>query len=333
MIHKDKGTQPNLSQLEENLIFKIRLETERFNVDNVSRTSAYFDFYLKHPDIIWAFLASMVSRNGGYNMCDLEGDWFPLILEPPVRRTLFQTYERANWTIFRDAFPQLLLYHYSTKMGMPLFHLLVHLNISTFMKGEWESYWKERDKKRLMDALIVNEQNVIHSTVIEHPVFQRKVFNSFRFLFQDFFHFSAVLLPTRRGELYGASVNGFKSVNKRINLGKRIASILFDPELYPLFLDFALTTEHTGSRYDYEQYLFAGKKRDTPFLRWTFPVMNHHYRRQPDWFRERRFHKNWMNPAITHRHPIHLTNWFLDKQRQFHTFVSITELIANKTKM
>ncbi|QNG58329.1 DUF2515 family protein [Bacillus sp. PAMC26568] len=29
-------------------------------------------FYKKHPEIHWAFLAHMVSRNGGYSMTDLK---------------------------------------------------------------------------------------------------------------------------------------------------------------------------------------------------------------------------------------------------------------------
>lgn len=315
-----------LTKTEEMLLFKIRLETSELNLDNISRTKAYFDFYLQYPEIIWAFLASMVSRNGGYNMCDLEGEWFPKILEPAVRQQLFHTYERANWTIFHDAFPQLLLYHYSTKVGRPLFHLLKYLNISTFMEKEWNHYWINNEKSRLMNALIINEQNVIHHSVIQHHDYRKRVFNSIRFVFQDFFHFSAVLLPTLKGEIYGASVNGFKSVDKRINLGQRIASILFDRELYPQFLEFSLRTEHTGSRYDYERYLM-NKKRETPFLRWTFPVINHHNNWQPDWFQKSRVPKKWLYPEISHKHPILITDWFLDKQKQFQTFISIKELL------
>lgn len=324
-----KAGKAELTSKEEMLLFKIRLETSKLNLDNISRTNAYLDFYLQHPNIIWAFLASMVSRNGGYNMCDLEGEWFPKILEPSVRQQLFHTYERANWTIFHDAYPQLLLYHYSTKVGRPLFHLLKYFNISTFMEREWSFYWSNREKERLMNALIINEQNVIHHSVILHHEYRKRVFNTLRFLFQDFFHFSAVVLPTVNGEIYGASVNGFKSVDKRINLGQRIASILFDPELYPQFLEFALRTEHTGSRYDYERYLM-NKKRETPFLRCTFPVIHHHDHWQPDWFRDHKLPKKWLHPKISHKHSILLTDWFLDKQRQFKTLITLKELVSIK---
>jgi hypothetical protein len=323
---KKNGNKRNLTETEKRLLLQIRVETNKLNLDNISRTLAYLNFYLKYPEITWTFLASMVSRNGGYNMCDLEGEWFPRIVDLPARQGLFLTYERANWTIFHDAYPQLLLYHYSTKMGQPLFHLLRETDVSLFMEEEWNYFWKVRDRKRLMVALIVNEQNVIDKTVIELDVYRKKVFNTMRFLFQDLFHFSAVLLPTTKGELYGASVNGFKSLNKRINLGKRLAAILFNQELYPLFLEFALKTEHTGSRYDYEQYFPLKKKRDTPFLRCTYPVINHHYRRQPDWYRRKRFHDHWMNTHIHHKHSIHLTKWFLHKQKQYHTLISLIAL-------
>ncbi|MBM4762086.1 DUF2515 domain-containing protein [Bacillus sp. B15-48] len=313
---------------EESLLLTIRSQTNKQNVDNISRTIAYFDFYLKYPEVPWSFLASMVSRNAGYNMCDLEGMWFPKIMERDTRELFFKTYERANWTIFHDAYPQLLLYHYSTKKGQPMFHLLSEFNVSSFMELEWNYFWRYRDSERLMIALIVNEQNVIHNTVIEYGEYQKKVFHSLKFLFQDLFHFSAVLLPTIEGDLYGASVNGFRSVHKRIHLGKKIASILFHPKLYPEFLQFAMITEHTGSRIDYEQYFSYKKKRETPFLRWTFPVVNHHYRLQKDWYQVRKFHEDWMSPYALNLNPVHITDWFLHKQKQLQTIITIKEFLT-----
>ena len=314
-----------LSDHDAEVIQKIRLETDDKNFDNISRTRAYLDFYLEYPEMIWAFLASMVSRNGGYNMCDLEGDWFPKMLASPIRQRLFLTYERANWLIFRDAFSQLLLYSYSTKENSPMFHLLKFLDVSTFMEKEWCLFWERGDKKRLLTALIINEQNVIHNPVIRHPVYKKRVFNTLMFSFEDYLHFSTVLFPTCEGELYGASVNGFKSISKRINLGKRLASILFDHRFYPLFLEFAVHTEHTASRHDYEQYFSSNKKRDTPFLRCTYPIIQHHIHQQDDWYKERRYHKKWLNQEISHRHPIHLTKWYKKKQKQLHALISVKE--------
>ena len=262
-------------------------------------------------------------------MCDLEGEWFPKFLEPPIRKRLFLTYERANWLIFRDAYSQLLLYSYSTKKNAPMFHLLKFLDVSSFMEKEWQVFWECGDKKRLLTALIINEQNVIHNPVIKHPVYKKRVFNTLMFSFEDHLHFSTVLFPTCDGELYGASVNGFKSVSKRINLGKRLASILFDARYYPLFLEFAVHTEHTASRHDYEQYFSYHKKRDTPFLRCTYPFIQHHFHKQGDWYKERGFRKKWFSQKLNHRHSVHLTGWYNQKQKQLHAMISLKHLFTH----
>lgn len=94
-----------LTTFEQNLIKKINTLTEKWNKDNISRTKAYEYYYSIHPEIKWAFLAGMVSRNAGWNMCDLEGKWMPKIVSPRFQHVLFITYERANWLIFHDAYP------------------------------------------------------------------------------------------------------------------------------------------------------------------------------------------------------------------------------------
>ncbi|NMD70355.1 DUF2515 domain-containing protein [Bacillus sp. DNRA2] len=317
-----------LSLEEEYCLRKIKADTEKWNVDNISRTKAYFSFFEKYPEISWAFLASMVSRNGGWNMCDLEGKWFPHALPKQLRSLLFLTYERANWIIFQDAYPQLLLYHYSTKMRRSMFHLLRFFCVSSFMEVEWKNYWLNRDGNRLVTSLIINEQNVIQKPVIEHPVFKKKVFHSLSYFFQDWFHFSSVIFPTVSGELFGASVSGFTKLSNRIDLGKRLANILLSPNLYPYFFQFAKKTEHTGSRMDYEQYLYLGQKRqrETPFLRTTYPIISHLLHEKKDWSKEGRVKKAWYKP-IRHKHPILLTDWYLKKQSQMKTLIGIEELI------
>lgn len=309
---------------EEYCLRKIKADTEKWNVDNISRTKAYFYFFEKHPEISWAFLASMVSRNGGWNMCDLEGKWFPHVLPKQLRTLLFLTYERANWIIFQDAYPQLLLYHYSTKMRRPMFHLLRFFCVSSFMEVEWKSYWLKRDGHRLVTSLIINEQNVIQKPVIEHPVFKKKVFRSLSYFFQDWFHFSSVIFPTLSGDLYGASVSGFTKLSNRIDLGKRLASILLSSDLYPHFFQFAKKTEHTGSRVDYEQYLSQPSPRETPYLRTTYPIISHLLHEKQDWSKEGRVKKAWYKP-IHHKHPILLTDWYLNKQSQMKTLIGIEE--------
>lgn len=308
-------------------INRIINETQSNNVDNILRTKAYLLFFQKYPEISWAFLASMVSRNGGWNMCDLEGRWFPQVLPDKFRNLLFLTYERANWLIFHDAYPQLLLYHYSTKMGRPMFHLLPYFYVSNFMKDEWNHYWKYRNRKRLMTALIINEQNVIQNPVIEHPVFREKVFHSVSFYFQDWFHFSSVLFPTLKGELFGAVVSGFTRLDNRIELGKRLAEILLEPALFPGFLKFAEEIEHTGSRYDFEQFLRDKKERDTPFLKDAFPVINHQIDEKKDWSLQRKINKDWFEP-ISQKSSTLLTKWYEGKQKQMHSLINIRNSLS-----
>lgn len=54
----------SLPKKDQDLLQKSRLETARLNVNNVVRTKTYLDFYRLYPEIRWAFLAHMVSRNG-----------------------------------------------------------------------------------------------------------------------------------------------------------------------------------------------------------------------------------------------------------------------------
>jgi hypothetical protein len=265
-------------------------------------------------------------------MCDLEGSIFPEILQPQRRKLLFLTFERANWLIFHDVFPQLLLYQYSTKIDRPMFHLLPYFNVSSFIQSEWKKYWKERDRERLTTALIINEQNVIHKPVILHPVYKSTVFHSMIFNLQDWLHFSCVLFPTCGGEVYGASVSGFRSVSKRINLGKRLARILTEPRLFPYFLEFAEKTPHTGSRNDYEQYFKTKTTRKTPILRATFPIIEHNQHEYEDWSKHRIVSPAWLHFPARHRHPIHLTDWYFAKLNQLELMVSLQKALDIKKK-
>ncbi|QED48399.1 DUF2515 domain-containing protein [Cytobacillus dafuensis] len=327
-FHKKKSlNQLNIDEIE--LIQQIHDQTIKNNADNISRTDAYFHFYHLHPEVLWSFLASMVSRNAGWNMCDLEGNWFPKIIKEQVRKKLFLTYERANWLIFQDAFPQLLLYQYSTKINRPMFHLLRFFHVSKFMESEWVVFWEERNYKRLLISQIINEQNIIQKPVIKNPVYKKRVFQSPIFFLQDWFHFSSVIFPTCEGKLYGTSVNGFKSLSKRIELGKRLADILFDKKLYPAFYEFALKTVHTGSRYDYEYYFKNRPNRSTPFLRCTYPVINHKRVFFEDWSKYKRLRRKWLKVDVQQKHPIEMTKWYLKKQRQLKKAIYISELIKS----
>src|SRR3954466_2277733 len=72
---KKNGNKIEPSLEEKMLIEHIRNQTRLLNQNNVTRTKAYLDFYKLHPEIHWAFLGHMVSRNGGWNMTDLKGEF------------------------------------------------------------------------------------------------------------------------------------------------------------------------------------------------------------------------------------------------------------------
>ncbi len=320
-----------MNTIHEEIVQTIKRETDRKNVDNITRTKAYERFYSRYPEIRWALLAGIVSRNAGYNMTDLKSEWFQRSLEADMRERLFLTYERANWLIFSDAYPQLLLYSISKDMGKPLFRLLNQLNVSAFMEREWNLFWAAGDIDRLVYALIVNEQHLIQKPVIEHPVYQKKVFSSLAFKFEERLHFSTVLFPTRSGELFGYSVHGFKKVINRIKLGKRLAGLLFAPAYYSAIIDFLQNTEHTGSRNDYGRYMTdSGNLFSTPMLRLCQPVVKHSRRPLPDWYNGRT-HRWWFQKEQQMK-TVMLTTWYIKKQRQLHGLIRLEEKILPKRK-
>jgi hypothetical protein len=320
------ATNPTLTSEERGIVEYIKELTIAHNVDNITRTNAYAKYYERNPEVKWSFLASMVSRNAGWNMCDLEGKWLPKVLSRELRQRLFLTYERANWLIFSDAFPQLCLYELSKKNKKELFHLLPCFSISPFMQEVWRSFWRNNDKKKLVVSLIINEQNLIQHPVINHPVYRDRVFRTWLFLLQDWLHFSTVLFPTRSGELYGCSVHDFQKVTSRIQLGKRLEQILFNPRLYNDFHHFSETVTHTGSRYDYEQFVFNTKKRDTPYLRIAFPIIEHHRHDLSGWRAHRRQVKRWVKPVKPLK-KIHITSWYTKKQAQLHAGIYAETLL------
>lgn len=181
-----------LSNFEKQIIKIVKRKTRNGNIDNISRTNQYELFYFCYKEIKWSLLASLVSRNAGWNMCDLQGDRLANTMSNTYRQTLFTMYERANWLIFNDAYPQLLLYHYSTKYGQPMFHLLRYFHVSEFMIKEWQRFWENRDETRLLYALIINEQNLIQAPVIDNPVYHISIIKSLPFQLQEWLHFNVI---------------------------------------------------------------------------------------------------------------------------------------------
>ncbi len=312
----------------EEIVRSILNQTNSQNRDNISRTVSYAAFYKENPEIRWAMLASLVSRNAGYSMCDLQGDWLPRMLSADTRKHLFLTYERANWLIFQDAYPQLLIYEYSKQQGEPLFHLLKFFGVSRFMEVEWERFWKKKDLIRLCTSLIINEQHVIEKPVIKDGFYKRRIFSNVPFLIQDYMHFSTVLFPVKSGEIIGISVHGFKKIEKRIETGKKLYTILFESKWSEEIMSFSENVTHTGSRHDFERYIYPDKKRETPFLRLAFPVIQHHNSNRNDWYKKSISTEKFYLP-VKPLHNICLTDWYKQKQRQLKIGILLKEWIQH----
>lgn len=255
---------------------EILRETERHNRNNVTRTAAYLALYLRRPELHWAFLAHMVSRNGGYQMTDLKGEWLPRIMKSAETESFFQFLERANYLIFGDAYPQLLLYEKSRERGRPLFHLLPAFGVSRFMRVNWERYWRSGEEQDVTMALVVNEQNFIERRVVQHPDFQG-VIGSFEFAAQTYLNLTQVLFPyhpfTATGDsrlpLAGIEVDTFLPLVERIDMGRRLYAILFkNQEVHDGALRWAKETPHTGSRADYWPHLYGKKRKGLPSKRY-----------------------------------------------------------------
>jgi hypothetical protein len=323
---------PEFKQRKQDWIDFLRRIVCHHNQDNITRTVAYQSFYLLHPEIKWSFLASMVSRNAGWNMTDLEGETFRSLLTPATRENLFMTYERANWSIFQDAFPQLLIYHYSTLYKEKMFHLLKDFNVSSFMQEEWNLYWEHRNEDRLVQSQIINEQNLIQKPVIDHPVYKKKVFRSGLFFIEDHLHFCSVVFPSENGELIGASVHDFRKLDDRIKLGNILYQILFHNDYYPSFYDFARKVKPTGSRDDYEFFCASSFTRtNTPSLTSVYDKVDHHWEMEEDWSSDATVKKEWYVTPSLPEDPC-LTKWFFHKQKQLKKVAWLKSMVIKNKK-
>ncbi len=263
-----KKGNSNLSKEEKTLIQQIRIQTKEWNKNNVTRTKAYLEFYRLYPEVHWAFLGHMVSRNGGWNMTDLKGELLSGLLSNREKRSFFSFLERGNWLIFQDAYPQFLLYEESLKRNKPFFHLFPFLNISVFMETIWSYFWENRNTSILTIALIINEQSYLEKRVIQNPLYKNEVFNKLEFKLQDMLSFNHILFPYMRNSvlhLVGQTLHQFDSIHERILLGKRLYAVLFkDRELLKSAETWANSTPHTGSRKDYWPHIFNNVHEGLP---------------------------------------------------------------------
>lgn len=303
------------------LVAEIRRLTNRANRNNLTRTRAYLAFFQKHPEVHWALLAHLVSRNGGWNMTDLKGEWLPRVMEPKQIEDYFWFLERCNWLIFHDAYAQLLLYEQMKTTGQDMTPLLSHLGVSAFMAPIWKSFLLERDSVRLTRALIVNEQQYIEQRVVDKPFAQEKIFDRLAFFAQSFFSLNQVIFPykehptDRKLRVCGMTVQRFPSLTQRIAIGKNLYQLLFDnPIRLHKIYEWARRIPHTASRADYWPHLFTpGHPREadtarympriernglkpgmpklySPALSAVWPDQEHPPADGTDWYRDEQWH-------------------------------------------
>jgi len=255
-----------LSFKEKKLVQDIKDKTAQLNVNNITRTKAYLDFYVQFPEVHWAFLAHMVSRNAGWNMTDLKGSFLSDLLTETQSRSFFSFLERGNWLIFQDAFPQLLLYEQTVKTGQNQFHLLRHFHISFFMEVIWNRFLKTSCSSILTKALIINEQNYIQTRVLQNMTYKKETIHTLEFQLQDIFSMNQLIFPfieEGKTKLLGDTLHDFESLHNRILFGKKLYKLLFGDQLNHV-KKWAIQTAHTGSRKDFWPHLFNDINEKSP---------------------------------------------------------------------
>lgn len=269
---------------DQQLIYQIKECTRQKNRNNVMRTMAYYDFYCRYPEIHWAFLGHMVSRNGGWNMTDLKGELLSRLLSEKEQQDYFRFLERGNWLIFQDVYPQFLLYEESLKRQTKLFYLLPYFYVSVFMQTLWNHFWDYRDCYLLAIGLVINEQSYLEKRVIQNSFYQKTVLKTIEFKLQDILSLNQILFPCyqedKRGfekppELIGQTLYHFVSLHERILLGKRLYTLLFShSDVLKRISQWAAKHVHTGSRKDYWPHLFNDVKESVPGISYKQQIKN-----------------------------------------------------------
>jgi hypothetical protein len=273
-LNKPVVDESELCPQDRGLILQIKELTRRKNLNNITRTMAYYDYYCRHPEIHWAFLGHMVSRNGGWNMTDLKGELLSRLLSEVEQKDFFTFLERGNWLIFQDVYPQFLLYEESLKRQTNLFHLLPFFNVSIFMETMWNHFWKSGDRYLLAIAMVINEQSYLERRVIQNPFYQKTVLDTIEFKLQDLLSLNQIVFPCHKDDdagskqepdLIGQTLHHFSSLHERVLLGKRLYTILFRrPNVLPKVLAWAEQHPHTGSRKDYWPHLYNDVNESIP---------------------------------------------------------------------
>ncbi|OAB45939.1 DUF2515 family protein [Paenibacillus glacialis] len=271
-IYKEEVNQPPFTEADDAILRQIQIDTTTANKSNITRTQAYLQCYESNPELHWALLAHMVSRNGGWNMSDLKGGLVADLTNTSLRDDIYRMLERCNALIFQDAYPQLQLYLHSKKQGRSYFHLLPKFHVSSFMNSFWNNFWIDRNSALLTVGLIINEQTYIEGRVVQHSYFQKNVFQKPEYKLHHLAHVNQILFPldkicsnaiddkktTPSPGLVGLVLENFGNIEERINLGKSLYGLLFGyREVLDHVTSYAKNTTFQGSRSEYWPHLFT----------------------------------------------------------------------------
>jgi hypothetical protein len=252
----------------------------------------------------------MVSRNGGYNMTDLKGEFLSKLMTKKDRHTFFSFLERGNWLIFQDVYPQFLLYEESMEQNKPLFYLLSHFNVSAFMETLWNHFWRTQDSYIHCIGMVVNEQNYMEDRVVQNQHYQKEVLYKLEFLLQDLLSFSHILFPYGKESLKGQTLHQFQSLHERILLGKRLYFVLFNnKDFLNQVIAWAKAHHHTGSRKDYWPHLFNDVNEGTPGFSYPLRLKSCRLRKGARKFYSPKLEHSWKNVNQPKAEP---GDWFTD---------------------
>ncbi|QPC46523.1 DUF2515 family protein [Mangrovibacillus cuniculi] len=268
MSVKTNGSSPIILFPEtRELVKNIQKKTETNNRNNVTRTAAYLSFFHANPEVHWAFLAHMVSRNGGYQMTDLKGDILPSVLSSKEIDLTFSLLETANAWIFKDAYPQLLMWEFCKKKKEDLFPLLSLFSVSKFMIEKWQQAFQQEifPSMFMTCSLIINEQKMLQTRLLDQSSSYVDLFHSLKYRFQEKMGWTDIVFPKKtfwKNSLYGISIDSFLDDRSRIQTGFSLYKLLFQSnDKVASYLSFATNQPHTASRQDYWPFHFSSNRQ------------------------------------------------------------------------
>lgn len=165
-------------------------ERAQHNTDNLTRTAFYRAYWQAHPEVTWALLAHLVSRNAGYQMTDLRrhiercqrgSRWLGQVggrLAAALRierafTQLVRFLEAGNYLIFHDAYAQLAAYAAAKEAlvetgcwsARRVFGDLVALGVDPAIVGAWRRFFEEGERSGFFAGLAPAERRAAPAVV------------------------------------------------------------------------------------------------------------------------------------------------------------------------